>query len=862
MTGRVDATWAVVDTLRTTYRRLAADGPPPGRAWCAQWTEAVDEGLRALVDAVPAGRWCLAAAGGYGRAELCPGSDVDVWFLHDTFDEEQLAGVVRDVIYPLWDAQLKVGYAVRSPKEAIASADDLDTATALLDARPVAGDAALLREVQERALRRLRRRPDRFLDALTRADDQRRGTAGDAAEALEPDLKNGAGGLRDVQSLRWAAAVLLGTTGLDPLVSAGYLGAQDRTRLSRAYDRLLAERVATHLVHGRGTDVVTFPVQEQVATRLGHVDGDGERDTSVHRLLSEHFLAARTVDHVHERAWRLIAADATAGRRRRRSAQAHIDGFEIVDGVLRLSRDADVAAPDLPMRLFHALARSRSVLDRRTAAALRRASEHRPWSWDDDDRRRFLATLWRGEDALTPLAELDDTGVLTSMLPEWEPVRGRAQRNPFHRWSLDRHAWHAAAALAGIVRTQGWAARAYERVEDRDALMLGAFLHDVGKAYGEPHSRTGVPVARAICERLGASPHTADRVGRMVELHLLLPDVATRRDLSDPVLIDTVAAEVGDPDLLAALHLLAAADGMATGPSAWTAWKANLVGTLVGKVAAVLDETHPDEVADGAVVTIDEAQRLAGELGTTADAVRDHLASLPRRYAAAVDPRAVVRHTLLAVPPLGPTEVRTRVTPGRDRPEEGLDAYDQLDVVAMDSPGLFSKVAGVIALNGGSVVGASAFTRDDGAAVDTFTVVPPGGAPASWWPRVEGDLVEAVAGRLALRARVGRRARQEERRLQRLPDVATTVEVGPDESRSASVIEVRTQDRVGVLFAITDALAELALDIVVARVQTIGHEAVDVFTVRDADGHPLDEDHATEVRLAVTASLDGLGAAA
>ena len=813
MTARPDRTRAVVGTLRITYQRLVEDGPTPGPAWCARWADAVDEGLRTLADAVPAGRWCLVAAGGYGRAELCPGSDVDVWFLHDTFDEAQLAGVVRDVVYPLWDAQLKVGYAVRSPTEAVASVDDLDTATALLDARPVAGDAALLREVQDRALRRLRRRPDRFLDALTRVDDRRRAAAGDAAEALEPDLKNGAGGLRDVQSLRWAAAVLLGTPGLDPLVSAGYLGADDRSRLARAYDRLLAERVATHLAHGRGTDVVTSPVQEQVATRLGHVDGDGERDSRVHRLLSAHFLAARTVDHVHERAWRLITADATAGRRRRRSAQAHIDGFEIVDGVLRLPRDADVTAPDLPMRLFHGLARTRSVLDRRTAAALRRASEHRPWSWADDDRRRFLATLWRGEDALTPLAELDDTDVLTSMLPEWEPVRGRAQRNPFHRWSLDRHAWHAAAALAGLVRTQGWAARAHERVEDRDALMLGTFLHDVGKAHGEPHVQTGVPVARAIC------------------------------------------------DLLAALHLLAAADGLATGPSAWTAWKANLVGTLVGRVAAVLDETHPDEVADGAVVTIDQAPRLAVELGTTADAVRDHLASLPRRYAAAVDPRAVVRHTLLATAAPGPTEVRTRVTPGRDRPEAGLDAYDQLDVVAVDAPGRFARVVGVIALNGGSVVGASAFTRDDGAAVDTFTLVPPDGAPASWWPRVEGDLVEAVAGRLALRARVGRRARQEQRRLRKLPEVTTTVDVRPDESKAASVIEVRTQDRVGALFAIADALAELALDVVVARVQTIGHEAVDVFTVRDADGHPLDQDHVTEVRLAVTTSLAALGTA-
>ena len=852
----------MIEQLREARQQLVDGGLAPGRGWCETWTAAVDGALRGMAAAVPETlRWCLAATGGYGRAELCPGSDVDLLVVHDGAREDDLEDLVRTVVYPLWDAGLKVGYAVRSRKEAVTAVDDLDNATALLDARAVTGDATLLRGVVDDGLTRLRRRPGRFLDALTRADDDRRARAGDAAESLEPDLKNGAGGLRDVQSLRWAAAVLLGAPGLDPLVSAGYLGAEDRGRLARAYDRLLRERVATHLVAGRANDVLTFEVQDEVAARLGHVDGADDRDTAAHRLLSEHFLAARTVDHVHERAWRLISADATAGRRRRRPAQAAIDGFEIVDGVLRVP-EADLDAPDLPPRLFHALARSRAVLDRRTATVLRRCSEAgAPWRWDDTGRQRFLSVLWRGRAALTPLAELDDAGMLTALVPEWEPVRGRAQRNPFHRYSLDRHAWHTAAELGELVRREAWAAAAYERVADREALMLGALLHDVGKAYGEPHSQTGVAVAVAICQRLGTSAATAERVGRMVELHLLLPDVATRRDLSDPALIATVAKDVGGPDLLAALHLLAAADGTATGPSAWTAWRASLVRSLVAKVAAVLDEKHPDEVADGAVVTAEQAQRLAVDMGTTAGAVRDHLARLPQRYASLVAPRAVVRHTLMAASPLSPNEVRTRVTPGGERPEavDGLEAYDELDVVAADSPGLFAKVAGVLALNGGSIMGASAFTRDDGAAVDTFTVTRPAGAPASWWARVEGDLVDAVAGRLALRARVARRARQEERRLRKLPDVDTTVEVAADESESASVIEVRTQDRVGVLFAITDALAELELDIVVARIQTLGHEVVDVFTVRDALGRPLDADHAGEVELAVGSALEGLG---
>ncbi len=851
----------VANRLRAAREALAADGPAPGRPWCEAWTAAVDSALTDLATGIPGpSRHCVAAIGGYGRRELCPGSDLDVLILHEGMEDAELEATVRAVIYPLWDAGLTVGYAVRSRKQGIQATDDLDGATALIDGRPLVGDPSLLREVQDASLKRLRRRPARFLDALTVADDERRAASGDAAEALEPDLKNGAGGLRDVQSLRWAAAVLLGKVGFDPLVSAGYLGAEDRTRLASAYDLLLAERVASHLAAGRAQDELRFEVQDEVARALGHEDGADDRDTAAHRLLREHFLAARTVDHVHERAWRLISADATSGRRRRRPAQATIDGFEIVDGVLRLGPDDDLEDADLPFRLLHALSRAGAVLDRRTATSLRNvaARDEVPWRWSTASRQRFLQVLWSGGVALEALFELDDAGVIAALLPEWEPVRGRAQRNPFHKYSLDRHLWHAATELGDLVRSDARAARTFDRIEDRDALMLGMLLHDIGKAYGEPHSTTGIPYARAVCERMGASPATTDRVARLVEDHLLLPDIATRRDLSDHVLIKTVAEQLGDHQHLAMLHLLTAADGMATGPSAWTAWKASLVRSLVNKVAAVLDETHPDEIADGAVATIDEALRLAPELGAAPESVRAHLDGLPRRYATLVNARSIVRHSLMAAAELGPTDVRTRVTPGEERDDE-LQAYDELDVVALDAPGLFAKVAGVLALNGGSILGATAHTRSDDVAVDTFTVVTPDGASPSWWARVEGDLVDAVAGRLALRARVAKRARQEQRRLDRLPDVETSVSVQEDESGSASVLEVRTQDRVGVLFAITDALAELELDIVVARIQTMGHEVVDVFTVRDGDGNPLTADHATEVELGVTAALDGLG---
>jgi [protein-PII] uridylyltransferase len=823
----------------------------------------------------------VTAVGGYGRRELCPASDVDLLLLHEEVPTAALEAAVRAIIYPLWDAGLQVGYAVRDRREAVGAVDDLDAATALLDLRWLAGAEGIALRVRAEAIRRIRRRPHRFLDSLLEADRGRHTRTGGAAEAIEPDLKSGAGGLRDVQSLRWAAAALVGTPGLDPLVAAGYLGAPDRGRLARAEEELLRARVALHLtqhqlggslIPSASVDVLRLELQEAVAVRLGHVDR-AEHDLAAHQLLTALALASRTIDHAHQRAWRLIGADVARGQRRRgRPTERVVDGFELVDGVLRLPDELELTRPDLPGRLLAALADTGAVLDRASAGRLRRHAEGETgWRWTDAERQRVLAVLWRGQVALPALAELDDADVLTAILPEWRPLRGRPQRSPYHRYPLDRHAWHATAQLGDLVRREPWAAEALEEVEDRDGLLLGVLLHDVGKAVGEPHDQTGIPAARAIAERVGARPATIELVERLVRLHLLLPETARRRDVTDPGLAAELATVIGDRATLAALHLLAAADGRATGPAAWSGWTASLVATLVTKVRAVFDEQHPDEVADGAVATVREAQRLAPELGTDADAVRAHLALLPNRYANAVSARGVVRHTLMVANPPGPTEVRTRVTPGSPDgiprgpvPEEPAgeeqlaSPLDELDVVALDHPGWFAKVAGVVSLHGGSIVAADAFTREDGLAVDTFRVRPPAGASGSWWAAVEGDLAEAAAGRLAVRARVLRKARAEDRRVARLPRVTTSVSARPSTSRPTTLVEVRALDRLGVLYAIAAALAELELDLVVARIQTIGHEVLDVFELRDAEGGPLDDDHVTELDLAVRAAIDEL----
>jgi [protein-PII] uridylyltransferase len=864
----------VIADLTAALATLRTAGPAPGRAWCEAWTDHLDAALRRLAGPVlETQRLTVAAVGGYGRRELCPASDVDLLLLHDGGEAPALEHAVRSIVYPLWDAGLMVGYAVRDRREALAAVDDVGSATATLDLRHVAGEVGLGQLVRAEAIRRLRRRPHRFLAVLSQADADRRARVGDAAEVLEPNLKDGAGGLRDLQSLRWAAGALVGTVGLDPLVPAGYLGASDRPRLVRAEEELLAARVALHLVAGK-TDVLRLDLQDAVADRLGETDA-GPHDLAPHRLLGRLYLAARTVAHAHQRAWALIDADVARGERRRgRPTERQVGGFELVDGVLRVPVDEDVDAPDLPVRLLEALVVSGAVLDRGSAARLRRRAEAATaaseaaaadpdgpsdlgprWNWDATIRDRFLGVLWRGRLALPALAELDEVGVLGTWLPEWAPLRGRPQRNPYHRFALDRHGWHAVAELAELVRTEPWAARALAAVEDQDAVLLAALLHDVGKLVGEPHEETGVPLAAAIARRMAAEPGTIATIERSVRWHLVLPDTARRRDVTDPALAQELAGVIGDHATLASLHLLAVADARATGPTAWNDWIGSLVATLVRRVSAVLDQQSPEDVEGGRHATAREAERLAPELGATPELVRDHLARLPERYPEALAPRAVVRHALMAASRPGPADVRTRVTRGEDDPD-GSTGVDALDVVAEDHPGWFAKVAGVVALEGGSIVAADAFTRDDGLSVDTFQVRPPEGAGSSWWARIEGDLHEAAAGKLAIRARVARKARSEGHRLARLPEVRTAVTATLDPAGRATVVEVHTVDRLGALYAIAAALGELELDIVVARVQTIGHEVVDVFYVQDATGRPLDDDHVAELDLAVTTALE------
>jgi [protein-PII] uridylyltransferase len=760
--------------IRADRDALFADPALHGRGFCRAYANRADAWLTALLGAET--DVALVAVGGYGRAELAPGSDLDVVLLHR--GRKDVRELAERIWYPLWDAGLKLGHAVRTVKEALAlAATDLDTATSLLDVRLVAGDSTLCEELARRAEAQWQSRSDRWLPVVSQVVADRHERAGEVAFLLEPDLKEGRGGLRDVHAQHWAEA------------ARRILLEGDEAALAAAYDTLLDVRVALHRRTGKASDRLLLQEQDGIAADLGYGDADA--------LMAEVAAAARTIAWTSDETWDRILSSVKGPRGRSAPADRHVGpGIVIRDNVVELTADADLLSdPTLVLRAAAAAAEAGLRLSR--PAVDRLAVEATPLGgpWPEEARLAFVRLLGAGPAAIPVIETLDQRGLMTRTLPEWEAVRNRPQRNAYHRFTVDRHLCEAAAE----------AARLTSRVRRPDLLLVGAFLHDLGKGYPGDHSECGVHLVQDIGARMGFAPEDVSILKTLVRHHLLLAETATRRDLTDEATISAVAVAVGNPTTLELLAALTEADSLATGPAAWGSWKAGLIAELVERTAPVLagqrPRTAPEPPPDGTVELIARA-RLAEALVLDGE---------------------------------GPL----------------------VTVVAPDRPGLFWRVAGTLALHGLDVVSARAWSSADGFAVERFRVQSVFGRTPDW-PAVESDVRRVLAGRLSLEARLADRARRYANSPRPPSAAPARVEVSVDNeaSDSATVIEVRAPDRIGTLYRITKALAELELDVRLAKVASLGHEVVDAFYVVDADGAKLtDEDHLREIQRGIAVHL-------
>jgi [protein-PII] uridylyltransferase len=540
--------------------RPQPDGPPltSFAADRSRRSAETDRWLASLLGAEPG--VALVAVGGYGRRELLPGSDLDVLLLHDGRDG--IAAMADRIWYPIWDSGTRLDHAVRTIAEARRVArTDLKVALSLLYARHVAGDPDLTSALRLGALEDWRASAGTRLAELRALHVERTQRSGELAFLLEPDLKEARGGLRDVHAIQ--------------AIAAAWVAPGPGPRVRAAYESIMDARHALHEVTGRPTDRLVLQEQDEVARVLGLLDADA----LMRHLAGSGRAVAYSVDQAFRQAQR------SRGGRRRSKAQRRplADGLVEQDGEVVLARAADPAAdPALPLRAAAAAAQARLALAPRTLTRLTECPPL-PVPWPPEARDALVALLGAGPAAVPVWEALDQEGLVASLLPDWDRVRNRPQRNPLHTYTVDRH----------LVETAGRAAVLTRDVARPDLLLLSALLHDIGKGWPGDHRVTGEVVARDVARRVGLGPSDAELVAGAVRHHLLLPQTATRRDLDDPVTVAQVAAVVGGRPLLELLHALAIADGLATGPAAWNDWKEGLVGDLVRRVEALLAGQPP-----------------------------------------------------------------------------------------------------------------------------------------------------------------------------------------------------------------------------------------------------------------------------
>jgi [protein-PII] uridylyltransferase len=719
---------------------------------------------------------------------------------------------LRGLLYPLWDAGFQVGHAVRTAKDAVErSTQDLDSATAVLSARFIAGDPEPFEEFNDRQQRWLRKERGRLARRILEATAARHKTEDRAGWALAPELKDGVGGLRDLHALFWLSRIVESDFSDPALAEAG--------------DLLLAVREALHAELKRKSDRLRIDLQPGVARRMGLEGGDGANE-----LMSEVHSAARNIEHRASIHSNKLAATVLGGPRRSGVAKQLAPAVRLQDGTLQIDRGANMHPIEDAIQLLATAAATGRPISAPSLVWLEEAFARLPMErWSPEILEGFL-TLIAGEHAAQALETMDHVGAWDVLLPEWKGVRGLAQHDPYHRYTVDGHSFIAVGEARRASEDEPVGRAAAAEAGDLSSLYLGALLHDVGKGSGEDHSVAGERLARAATRRMDLDEDQVEEVAAVVRHHLLLVDTATRRDLDDGAVINFVAETVGSPRRLRLLYLLSIADGKATGPEGWNDWKGALVRELYMKVLTAMETGEIPARSDVSL----RAREVEAYEPTLAGRVEAVLGTLPPSYLHATSTPDIADDIRLLLSPPQSGQAKHRVDAGTEAGQLSVT------VAVVDRPGTLARTAGVLALHRVSVLTANAFATTGGIALQRFIVKP---ADEIDWTRFAQDLEAAYSGRLAVEARLGKKVLDYRPAAPFVPEVRVLQE----ESAHSTVVEVRAPDALGLLWAITASLTELDLDIHVAKIDTLGSRVVDVFYVRSAWGEKLNEEQSLEV---------------
>ena len=824
----------------------------------------VTEHVYPLANPTEGEKMAVVAVGGYGRGEMAPFSDIDLLFLLPYKQTPHTEQVVEYLLYLLWDLRLKVGHATRSVDECLRYAkNDLTIRTALLEARYVWGEQALFAQLKTRFDNEIVRvTAGQFVELKLAERDARHRRVGDSRYQLEPNVKEGKGALRDLHTLFWLAKYIYRIDDVSKLVELKVLSEEESQRFARAQEFLWTVRCHLHYLSGRAEERLTFPLQTEIGQRMGYRDHAGSR--GVERFMKHYFLVAKDVGDLTRIFCAILQVDQKKPRRlawmrwggggRRGFAPFVLDGGRLTIpakdffkddpiGLLQLFPVAQQHDLDIHPRALRAATRSLRLIN----AELRD---------DPEANRLFLEILTSKKDPENALRRMNEAGVFGRFIPDFGRVVAQMQYDMYHVYTVDEHTLFAIGILhkieQGALKDELPLATAIApTIVSRRALYLATLLHDIAKGRGGDHSEIGEKIALKMGPRLGLTDEETETVAWLVRWHLLLSSAAFKLDIGDPQTIQNFVERVQSPERLKLLLVLTVADIRAVGPKVWNGWKAALLRELYHSAFDLISGGATAEARDSRVASAQAAVRqLLPEFSD-----QDFAAFVGRGYPfywLSLDAETHARHArLMRKADLGgaPLTVETRIDPQR--------AVTEITLYTADHAGLFSRIAGALAVSGTNIVDAKIMTMTNGMALDTFWIQDRNGEPVDRpdkLARISVAFENVLTGDLKPHREFARPPAFQSRT--NVFIVPPRVLIDNQASRSHTVIEVNGRDRPGLLHELTRELTRLSLQVSSAKISTYGEKVVDVFYVKNLFGHQVEHpDKLAEIRAALETVL-------
>ncbi len=777
------------------------------------------------------GKIALVALGGYGRQELYPYSDVDLLLLHDRKSKKDMQAVAESLLYPLWDAGFEVGHSVRTVKDAIRFAkEDFIFEVSLQDARQLTGSAALYQELIECYKKKiLYGQRQKFVRTMDEKCMERREKYGSHAYRLEPHVKEGRGGMRDIQAMLWTAKAVFGLAGLDAMEDAGMLTVADRSSFQESWDMLARIRNRLHYVSRRHNDQMHFELQEEMAAAFGYKDRMGM--LAVEHFMREVYGHLQTISVITDLFFEQVHELLGLSEKDKGERQVERD-IAVRAKTLRLTASEPnlAARPVLLMRLFLQAVRKDLSIHHSTRRTVTRNLPLVDAHFRSSKRvaNAFTGLLIAKNNPAPTLETMLETGLLSAYIPEFATVESLAQHDLYHIYTVDRHQIQTVAELYILRQTEE---ELFASLSAPHLLYLAALLHDIGKGHRKDHSVLGADLIDEIGQRMGLGEKKCDVLAFLVRHHLFLPENALRRDLEDQNFIRDTAELIKETELLTMLYLLSVADSKATGPSAWSAWKATLLNDLFFKVRSCLEA----ECITGVDVEQGEEQGVAWlqeQVYTLSQddetPLRIAVEELPINYLVSFTPDVVLHHLRLH---------RDQATVLQQKvllfPKKKQGSWSLL-MLCRDRQGVLAKLCGVLALHNLSVLAARIFTWPDGTVVDILDLTPEAtlAFDEQDWSALEQDLNQAVNYRLDVGRKLYHKLESSlHGRRRQVQQLANKVVIDNETSARHTVIEVYGDDRPGTLYQLTQTLSDFCLNIHQARIATEVEQLIDVFYV-------------------------------